>query len=239
MNPEMNVCCSQAVNNRFVRSYSVLKKCNWIWLRRLSFFHGSQPVMGQGVMIVETSISHTHTHTHTHTTVGRAPLDKWSALSTDLFATTQYPQQTDIPTAGGIGIHNPCKRAATAQTLECYQDILQFIRCYFIQVGWEFSVAWLAACYGGTTSWRVQHHVYNSNITQKTASLWPAVASLLRSCSLGIIILLPNSKFVVRYTNRNIEIHSVWVNVVHVHTFDKLSDKIVLTFYIRWRSAIL
>ena len=83
-----------------------------------------------------------------------------------------------------------------------------------------------------------QHRIYNSNITQKTASLCPAVASLLRWCSLGIIIS-PNLEFVFRYTNCNIEIDSVWVKVVHLHTSDKFNGKIVLTFYIRWRSAIV
>ena len=49
------------------------------------------------------------TITFRHTTVGRTPLDEWSARRTD---NTQHSQQTDIHAPGGIQTHNPSKRSA-------------------------------------------------------------------------------------------------------------------------------
>jgi len=46
-----------------------------------------------------------------HTTLGRTPLDEWSAWRRDLYVTAQNPQQTDIHSLGRIRTHNPSKRA--------------------------------------------------------------------------------------------------------------------------------
>jgi hypothetical protein len=240
LNSEINVGCSLVVSDWFVRSYSVLKKCIGFHYEDFLFPMARQPVMGQGVLIVEASRSHSDTHIHTCATVGRTPLEKWSARRTDLFLTTHSTlnRQTSLLPAGfepTIPASEPPPRRHWNATRTYFS--LSFVS--LIKLDRNLVSSGCAACHGRTTPWRDQHHLYNSNITQKTASLWPAVASLLRSCSLGIIILPPNSEFVSRYTNRNIEIQSVWVNVVHVHTFDKWNDKFVLTFYIRWRSAIL
>jgi hypothetical protein len=52
-------------------------------------------------------------HTQWCTTVGRTPLDEWSARRRDLYLTnTQYSQQTNIHAPGGIRTRNPSKRAA-------------------------------------------------------------------------------------------------------------------------------
>jgi hypothetical protein len=52
-------------------------------------------------------------HTQWHTTVGRTPLDEWSARRRDLYLTdTQQSQQTNIHAPGGIRTRNPSRRAA-------------------------------------------------------------------------------------------------------------------------------
>ena len=47
-----------------------------------------------------------------HTTVGRNPLDQWSARCRDLYLTTQHTQETDILAPSRIRTRNPSKRAA-------------------------------------------------------------------------------------------------------------------------------
>jgi len=55
------------------------------------FFIVRQPPVGQDLLIIEVSRS------HRHTTIGRNPLDKWSARRRDLYLyNTQHSQQTDI-----------------------------------------------------------------------------------------------------------------------------------------------
>ena len=51
-------------------------------------------------------------HTQRHTTVGRTPLDEWSARRRDLYLTTQQSQQTEIHATGGIRTHDLSRRAA-------------------------------------------------------------------------------------------------------------------------------
>jgi len=52
-------------------------------------------------------------HTQRRITVGRTPLDEWSARPRDLYLTnTQHSQQTNVHAAGGIRTHNPNRRAA-------------------------------------------------------------------------------------------------------------------------------
>ena len=48
-----------------------------------------------------------------HNTVGRTPLNEWSARSRDLYLTnTQHSQQTNIHVLGGTRTRNPSKRVA-------------------------------------------------------------------------------------------------------------------------------
>ena len=51
-------------------------------------------------------------HTQRRATVGRTPLNEWSARRRDLYLTTQHSQQTDIHAPGGIRTHNLSRRAA-------------------------------------------------------------------------------------------------------------------------------
>jgi len=48
-----------------------------------------------------------------HTTVGRTPLDEWSAHCRPLPDNTGYSHQTNIRAPSGIWSHNPSRRAAT------------------------------------------------------------------------------------------------------------------------------
>ena len=54
----------------------------------------------------------------THTTVGRTPVDEWSARRRDLYLTTQQPQETDIHSPGGIRTRNASKRGLQAHALD-------------------------------------------------------------------------------------------------------------------------
>jgi hypothetical protein len=47
-----------------------------------------------------------------HTTLGRNPLEEWSARNRDLCLRTQQSQETDIHATGGIRSNNPNKRVA-------------------------------------------------------------------------------------------------------------------------------
>ena len=52
-------------------------------------------------------------HTQRRTTVGRTPLDEWSARRRDLYLTTHNThKQTNIHTSGGIRTHDLSRRAA-------------------------------------------------------------------------------------------------------------------------------
>ena len=52
-------------------------------------------------------------HTPGHTTVGRTPLDEWSARRSDLYLTnTQHSQRTTIHAPGGIRTRNSSRRSA-------------------------------------------------------------------------------------------------------------------------------
>ena len=57
-------------------------------------------------------------HTQRRTTVGRTPLDEWSARRRDLYLiNTQHSQQTNIHAPGGIQTHNFSKRAVADRRL--------------------------------------------------------------------------------------------------------------------------
>jgi hypothetical protein len=47
-----------------------------------------------------------------HTTLGRTPLDEWSARHRDLYLTTHNKHNTNIHATGGIRTRNPSKRTA-------------------------------------------------------------------------------------------------------------------------------
>jgi hypothetical protein len=58
----------------------------------ICLFLAREPPVGQGLLIHEVSRS----HTTTHHTVGRTPLDEWSAHRRDLYLTT-HNRQTSMP----------------------------------------------------------------------------------------------------------------------------------------------
>jgi hypothetical protein len=65
------------------------------------------------LQVLASSVLRFRDHTQGHTTVGRTPLDEWSARRRDLYLTnTQHSQQTNIHVPGGIRTRNPSKRAA-------------------------------------------------------------------------------------------------------------------------------
>jgi hypothetical protein len=68
-----------------------------------------QPLVGKGLLITEASLP----HTATHTTLGKTPLDEWSAQRKDLYLTTHNIHKRYIYTRPrGIRTRNPSKRAA-------------------------------------------------------------------------------------------------------------------------------
>jgi hypothetical protein len=86
-------------------------------------------------------------HTQRRTTVGRTPLDEWSARRRDLYLTThnthkrplpdntQHSQQTDIHATGGIRIHNLSRGVAADLRLRPrgYQDrLMKDLHTYLI-----------------------------------------------------------------------------------------------------------
>jgi hypothetical protein len=63
--------------------------------------------------VLASSVLRFRDHTQWHNTVGRTPLDDWSARRRDLYLTnTQHSQQTNIHVPGGIRTRNPSRRAA-------------------------------------------------------------------------------------------------------------------------------
>ena len=64
----------------------------------MSFYSDTTAPVGQGLLIVEDSRS----HSVKHTTLGRTPLDEWSARRRDLYLTKHntHKRQTSIPPAG-------------------------------------------------------------------------------------------------------------------------------------------
>jgi hypothetical protein len=55
----------------------------------LFFFMERQPLVGQGLLIAEASLS----HSAGHTTLGKTPLDEWSARRRDLYLITHNTQK--------------------------------------------------------------------------------------------------------------------------------------------------
>ena len=99
------ICCPPEYvneNNRFGRVIT-----NWR-LSPMFFFFSlvQQPPVFQDLVISKASRS------RRHTTLGRTPLDEWSARRRDLYMTTQHLQQTDIHASGGIRTRIPSKRVA-------------------------------------------------------------------------------------------------------------------------------
>jgi len=66
-----------------------------------------QPLVGQGLLIIESSLSHSR-----HTTLGKTPPEEWQTRRRDLYITTQNNQKRQKSRAAGwIRTRNPSKRA--------------------------------------------------------------------------------------------------------------------------------
>jgi hypothetical protein len=75
--------------------------------------------------VLASSVLRFRDHTQWHNTVGRTPLDEWSARRRELYLTnTQHPQQTNMHVPGGIRTRNPSRRAAANPRLRplCHWD---------------------------------------------------------------------------------------------------------------------
>jgi len=65
---------------------------------RSSFFLLQQPLVSQGLLVIDVSRS----HSFRHTTLDRTPLGEWSARHRDVYLTTNntHKRQTSMPPAG-------------------------------------------------------------------------------------------------------------------------------------------
>ena len=80
----------------------------------VSLFLARQPPVSQSLLIHEISRS----HTQRRTTVGRTPLDEWSAHRRDFYLITHNTHNRDTPMPpGGIRTHNPSRRTAAVLRL--------------------------------------------------------------------------------------------------------------------------
>jgi hypothetical protein len=89
----------------------VASACAGSWFQSLMVLFppppmAQQPLLGQGLIIIEASRS------HRHTTLGRTPLEEWSARRRDLYLTTQTLTTDRHPSPGGIRTRNPSMRTA-------------------------------------------------------------------------------------------------------------------------------
>ena len=122
MQPHFLFCCNVS-KDCGLRSESFAfeswLKNGWVFVIFHSFlqhcfkFYGLTPPIGPGPP------HRCFTITLRHTTLGRIPLDEWSARCRDLYLTTQNSCKihTYIHAPGGIPSHNPCKRAAVDHAL--------------------------------------------------------------------------------------------------------------------------
>jgi hypothetical protein len=73
-------------------------------------------------------------HTRRHTTVGRTPLDEWSAENRDLYLTKHNTQQTNVHAPLGIRTHNPSRRAVANPRLRSrghWDQLLSILVCSY------------------------------------------------------------------------------------------------------------
>ena len=78
-------------------------------------------------------------HTQGRTTVGRTPLDEWSARRRNLYLTTHNTQQTNIHAPGGIRTRDLSKRVAADLRLRPrgYWYRQMFIT---VRISWKYSI---------------------------------------------------------------------------------------------------
>ena len=117
-----------------LRSFSTWHRLAWYTFFSIT----QQPLLGQG-----SSLSRPHEHTLRHTTLGRTPLDEWSARRRDLYLTTHniHNRQTLMPPAG-FEPATPSERVAADPRLRpgCHWDrpSLKY-RVLNFRSNWRFS----------------------------------------------------------------------------------------------------
>ena len=81
--------------------------CNLLCRLRNNFFFAQQPSVGHSI-----SFMRFLDHTQRRTTIGRTPLDEWSARRRDLYLATHNTHNKTSKPPGGIRTHNLSRRAA-------------------------------------------------------------------------------------------------------------------------------
>jgi hypothetical protein len=110
-------------------------------------------------------------HTQRRTTVGRTPLDEWSARRKDLYLhNTQHSQQTNIPAPlpGGIRTHNLIRPAAADRRL---YEVRMFISVYIKSI--NCAILWI----GGV--WSPVLHIIYPYVHFNILSLGPFIHVIL------------------------------------------------------------
>jgi hypothetical protein len=88
--------------------YATQRYLEQVKIIHISFLVTQQPVVGQGVLIVEAS----RRHSITQCNVGRTPVDERLARRKDLSDSTNYSCESEIRVLGVFRTRNPRKRMA-------------------------------------------------------------------------------------------------------------------------------
>jgi hypothetical protein len=91
-----------------------------------------RPLVGQDLLVIEASLS----HSFRNTTIGRTPLDEWSARRRNLYLTIHNTQKTATSYASDwIRIHNPNQRAASDTNIRlCSHLVRRFVFSFFSKI---------------------------------------------------------------------------------------------------------
>jgi hypothetical protein len=94
------------------------------------------------LLVLASSFLRFRDHTQWHNTVGRTPLDEWSARRRDLYLTsTQHSQRTNIHALGGIRTRNLSRRAERSGAARSGQQlVIQLVET-------KRSTNWITRCW--------------------------------------------------------------------------------------------
>jgi hypothetical protein len=114
-------------------------------------------------------------HTQRRTTVGRTPLDEWSARRRDLHLTTQntHNRQTSIHALGGIRTHNLSRRATADLRLRPrgHWDRPSTLLRWRNQEGWDGRDV-LQACYKTATDSSLESETWQQIPLRRPTNIW-------------------------------------------------------------------
>jgi hypothetical protein len=112
-------------------------------------------------------------HTQGHNTVGRTPLDEWSARRRDLYLTnTQHLQETDIQTPGRIRTRSPSKRSAVdtrlrpLRHLDRRRNLFKKLKFFSLQSQYILSIPLFVV--NNKNKFKIISDVHHINTRQKT-----------------------------------------------------------------------